>query len=150
MRRLALLATVTLLATFAGLAPSSASAAKPKGTKITLRSSDFGKILFDSHRQAIYLFDKEETKKAECYGDCAKAWPPVLTKGKPRAGKGIDKDLLGTTKRRNGRKQVTYNGHPLYFYAHEDPGQVLCHDVRSFGGLWLVMKANGDPVPGSQ
>ena len=122
-------------------------ASKPKGTKITLRDSQFGRILFNSKKQAIYLFDKEKTKKAECYGDCARAWPPVYTKAKPRAAKGVEADLLGTTKRTDGRRQVTYRGNPLYYYAHEGPEQVLCHDVDEFGGLWLVVKANGKPVP---
>jgi predicted lipoprotein with Yx(FWY)xxD motif len=131
--------------------PGGAGAARtPKGTEIRLRGSQFGKILFDSRRRAIYVFDKEKTERARCYGECARAWPPVYTRGRPRAGRGVDADLLGTTKRRDGRRQVTYHGHPLYFYAHEDPGEVLCHDVDEFGGLWLVVKANGDPVPSSR
>jgi predicted lipoprotein with Yx(FWY)xxD motif len=124
---------------------------KPKGTKIALKGSQFGKILYDSPRgQAIYLFDKETTSKPRCYGDCAKAWPPVYAKGTPRAGKGVDAGLLGTTKRSDGRKQVTYGGHPLYFYAHEGPGQVLCYDVEEFGGTWLVVKGDGEAVPSSR
>jgi hypothetical protein len=62
----------------------------------------------------------------------------------------LDRDLLGKTTRRNGKKQITYGGHPLYYYAHEGPGQVLCHDIEEFGGLWLVVKKNGDPVPSSR
>jgi predicted lipoprotein with Yx(FWY)xxD motif len=123
-----------------------AAPAQP-GTKVVLDDSQYGRILFDSQQQAIYLFDKETTKKAKCYGACAKAWPPVLAKGKPRLGKGLKQDLLGTTRRRNGKKQITYGGHPLYYYAHEGPGQVLCHDVFEFDGLWLVVRKNGDPVP---
>ena len=131
-------------------ASTAASKPKPKGTKIQLKGSQFGKILYDAPRgQAIYLFDKETTRKPRCYGDCAKAWPPVYTKDAPRAGRGIDAKLLGTTKRSDGRRQVTYGGHPLYFYAHEGPGQVLCHDVEEFGGTWLVVRASGDAVPGS-
>ena len=112
-----------------------------------LRDSEFGKMLFDSNRQAIYLFDKEDSTKPRCYGDCAAAWPPVYANGKPRLGKGLNRDLLGTVKRRDGRKQITYGGHPLYFYAHEGPGQVLCHDIYEFGGTWLVVKKSGKPAP---
>ena len=57
------------------------------------------------------------------------------------------KSLLGTVKRRGGRRQVTYAGRPLYFYAHEDPGQVLCHNVDLNGGLWWVIGRNGKPLP---
>ena len=152
MRRLALASALAVAASLAGsvAATDAMAASTPTGTKVVLRDSDFGKILFNSKRQAIYLFDKEETKKAECYGECAKVWPPVYTKARPRAGKGVDPKLLGTTKRRGGRRQVTYRGHPLYYYAHEGPGQVFCHDVFEFGGLWLAVRGNGKPVPSSR
>ncbi len=116
---------------------------KAKPTRITTDDSQFGTMLFDGGRQAIYSFDKEKTKRSKCYGSCAKAWPPVLTKGKPKAHGEADQGLLGTTKRRNGTTQVTYAGKPLYFYAHEGPGQVFCHDVKQFGGLWLVVRPDG-------
>ena len=130
----------------ATMAPAPAQPAHA-GTKIVLCDSQYGKMLFDSHRQAIYLFDRETTKKPRCYGECAAAWPPVYANGKPRLGRGLRTSLLGTTKRRGGRKQMTYGGHPLYYYAHEGPGQVLCHDIVEFGGTWLVVKRNGDPAP---
>ena len=129
--------------------PSSSAAAPAKaGTKIVLRDSDYGRMLWGADRQAIYLFDKEETTKPRCYGDCAAAWPPVFANGAPRVGKGLDADRLGTVKRRSGKKQVTYGGHALYYYAHEGPGQVLCHDIEEFGGTWLVVRKSGKPAPG--
>ncbi|MGH2838461.1 MAG: COG4315 family predicted lipoprotein [Thermoleophilaceae bacterium] len=133
------------------MAPATAKAAgtPDAGTKIVLRDSEFGKILFNADRQAIYLFDKEDSAKPRCYGDSAGAWPPVYANGKPRLAKGLDPNLLGTTKRRNGRKQITYGGHPLYYYAHEGPGQVLCHDIVEYGGTWLVVKRTGNAVPSS-
>ena len=117
------------------------------GTKLVLRESQFGRILFNADRQAIYLFDKETTRTPQCHGECAVAWPPVYANGEPRLGRGLDADKLGTVKRRNGRKQITYGGHPLYYYAHEGPGQVLCHDVFQYDGLWLVVKRSGRPAP---
>lgn len=116
------------------------------GTKITARGSDFGRMLWEGH-QAVYMFDQDGPDESSCYGACAKAWPPVLTDGKPRAGKGIDADLLGTTKRTNGKRQVTYAGRPLYTYAHEGPDEVLCHDVKLNGGYWWVLAPNGEPRP---
>jgi predicted lipoprotein with Yx(FWY)xxD motif len=116
------------------------------GTTIEVADSDYGPILFDSRDQAIYLFDKEEGSRSECYGACAEAWPPVLTEDDPRAAGGTDSKLLGTTERDDGSLQVTYAGHPLYFYAHEGPGQVLCHNVEEFGGLWLVVTPEGEAV----
>jgi predicted lipoprotein with Yx(FWY)xxD motif len=114
-----------------------------RGTRIKAISSDFGRVIADGKGEAFYLFDKEDTKKAECYGACAKVWPPVLTKGKPKAGEGVKQSLLGTTKRSNGKLQVTYAGHPLYYYVDDSPGTILCHDVAEFGGLWLVVKPDG-------
>jgi predicted lipoprotein with Yx(FWY)xxD motif len=119
---------------------------KPTGTRIKLGPSAFGEILFDANDQAIYLFDKETTSKSECYGDCAVEWPPVLTKGEPRAKGGVSQKKLGTTKRDDGTTQVTYNGHPLYFYYDEGPTEVRCHNVPGFGGLWLVLDGAGNAV----
>jgi predicted lipoprotein with Yx(FWY)xxD motif len=100
-------------------------------------------MLFDRRRQAIYIFENDPKGKTVCYGECAAAWPPVLTNGKPVAGKGVDARLLGTVRRRGGGRQVTYAGKPLYFYAHEGPGQVLCHNVNLNGGFWWVVGRDG-------
>jgi predicted lipoprotein with Yx(FWY)xxD motif len=103
-------------------------------------------MLFDRSGQAIYLFDKEATSRPECYRACATAWPPVLTHGPARATGAVRESLLGTTERTDGPSQVTYAGHPLYYYAHEDPHQVLCHNVTDFGGRWLVVTPDGLPA----
>ena len=114
-----------------------------KGTRVKVVSSDYGRVIADGKGEAFYLFDKEGSKKPRCYGACASVWPPVLTKGKPVAGSGAKQSLLGTTKRANGKLQVTYAGHPLYYYVDDSPGTILCHDVAEFGGLWLVVKPDG-------
>ncbi len=116
----------------------------PKGTAVALGDSEFGQILFDSKRQAIYIFERDEKSKSNCYGDCAEAWPPVFTEGEPRAGKGVDRSLLGTTKRRDGKLQITYADKPLYYYAHEGPGEVKCHNVNLNGGFWWVLGPDGE------
>ncbi|MGH8971441.1 MAG: COG4315 family predicted lipoprotein [Actinomycetes bacterium] len=143
----------------AGAATSSPAASSPvdsptsppteaaaTGTLVKTADSDFGTMLFDETGQAIYLFDKEKTDRAECYDACADAWPPVLTDGDPRGAGDVRSSLLGTTRRTDGSTQVTYGGHPLYFYAHEGRNQVLCHNVSEFGGLWLVVTPSGEPA----
>jgi predicted lipoprotein with Yx(FWY)xxD motif len=120
-----------------------ATPVKRTGTVIKSAKSQFGMMLFDGTGQAIYLFDKEQTTKPECYGACAEAWPPVLTKGSPTAASGTKQNLLGTTQRTDGTTQVTYGGHPLYFYAHEAKNEVKCHNIQGFGGLWLVVTPAG-------
>jgi predicted lipoprotein with Yx(FWY)xxD motif len=117
-----------------------------KGAVVRVVSSQFGRVVADRRGEALYLFDKEQGERSRCYGECAKAWPPLLAKGKPRAGGGANRGLLGTTRRRDGKRQVTYAGHPLYYYVDDSPGQILCHNVAEFGGLWLVVKPNGTAV----
>lgn len=117
------------------------------GTEIVVQNSEFGQIVMDSKKQAIYIFENDSEGKSECYGECAEAWPPVPASGEPVAGKGVNEALLGTAKRRDGELQVTYGGKPLYYYAHEDPGEVLCHNVDLNGGLWWVIGSNGERRP---
>jgi predicted lipoprotein with Yx(FWY)xxD motif len=126
-------------------APRRASAAK-RGRTIKVVRSQFGRILADGRGQAVYVFDKETSSRPECYGACAKAWPPVLAKGRPMAGRGVRAQRLGTTRRRSGKRQVTVGGKPLYYYVDDAPGRVLCHNVAEFGGLWLVVRPDGTPV----
>ncbi|HEV2888471.1 MAG TPA: hypothetical protein VGX49_16290 [Jatrophihabitans sp.] len=114
---------------------------------VTTASSQFGPVLFDGSGQAIYLFDGDKTSTPTCNGDCAGAWPPVLTTGRPVARGGVKAELLGVTTRRDGSTQATYAGKPLYFYAHEGKDVVLCHNVREFGGLWLAITRTGTPAP---
>jgi predicted lipoprotein with Yx(FWY)xxD motif len=131
----------------ASRSPTARPSGDPAGTKIiTAEHDDFGAMLYDASGQPIYLFDAEATSRPQCYGECAKAWPPVLTEGRPRAEGAVRADLLGTTSRRDGSTQITYAGHPLYFYAHEGKYQVLCHNVDEYGGTWLVVKPNGKPA----
>jgi predicted lipoprotein with Yx(FWY)xxD motif len=129
--------------------PTSSSPTTPaaEGTVITTGDSEYGVMLFDDVGQAIYLFDKESDGTPACYDDCAANWPPVLTTGAPQGSGASQTGLLGTVDRSDGSTQVTYGGHPLYYYAHEDPGQVLCHDVDDYGGTWLVVTPEGSPAP---
>lgn len=125
---------------------SDASASAAKGRLIKTVGSEYGRVVADAKGEAFYIFDKESSAKSRCYGACARAWPPVLTKGKPRAGKGAKANLLGTTKRADGKLQVTYDGQPLYYYIDDTPGNILCQNVSEFGGLWLVVSPGGAPV----
>jgi len=134
--------------------PGDRAVASAKRTKLKLIDTRFGQILADGKGFALYLFtrDQEEApptgeQKSRCYGACAKAWPVLYKRGKLRVGAGVSDDLLGTTKRRDGDRQVTYNGHPLYYYVRDDkPEQVLCQDVQEFGGRWYVVSGDGAPV----
>lgn len=117
---------------------------KADGTEIEVGDSEFGRMLFDSDDQAIYIFENDREDETVCYGQCAQDWPPVLTDGDPQAGKGVKDSLLGTVKRRGGERQVTYDGQPLYYYVDEAPGEVRCHNVDLNGGLWWVVGPDGN------
>ena len=138
---------VSVVALTASLAVAVAAPAAMAGTKISVHGSDFGRMLWGPDRQAIYVFDNDPQGESVCYGKCAKAWPPVLTEGRPKGVPGLDEDLLGTTRRKNGDRQVTYADQPLYYYAHEGRGEVLCHDVKLNGGYWWAIGPDGAPRP---
>lgn len=115
--------------------------------RIVAERSDFGRVLFDANGQAIYVFEIDDPNQSNCTSaECVEAWPPVLTEEQPSAGAGIQAELLGTIRREDGTLQVIYNGHPLYFYEHEGPGEIKCHNVNLHGGLWWVVTPGGDPV----
>jgi predicted lipoprotein with Yx(FWY)xxD motif len=114
---------------------------------LTLRATRFGRVLFDGRGRVLYAFTRDRRGgPSRCYGTCAAAWPVYFAQGTPRAGAGVKQALIGTTRRRDGRRQLTYNGWPLYYYAHEGPGEVKCQNVDQFGGLWLVVRRNGTLV----
>jgi predicted lipoprotein with Yx(FWY)xxD motif len=141
--------STTAAATTSSPSPTPGNSTPPEmtGTTITTGDSDFGQMLFDSRGQAIYIWEVEDSSKAQCYDDCAEAWPPVLTEGAPVGDGAVDADMLGTTAREDGTTQVTYNDHPLYFYAHEAPGEVKCHNIATHGGLWWVVQPDGNRAP---
>jgi predicted lipoprotein with Yx(FWY)xxD motif len=75
-------------------------------------------------------------------------WPPFETDSKPNASAGVPASALGTTKRDGGELQVTYHGHPLYYYAADasTPGKTKGEDLDQFGAGWYVLDSGGNPV----
>ena len=134
---------VLLGASAVAYASESASSMSPKPT-LKIRKSQFGPILFTTGNRALYAFlGDRRNGPSRCYGACAVAWPPYYAKGPLAAAPGVKRSLIKTIRRRGGRRQVTYNGWPLYTYVNEGPGVVKCQNVNSFGGLWLVQRASG-------
>jgi len=111
------------------------------GTKVTLHATSKGKVLATSTGRTLYLYTPDGHNKSNCTGSCSAYWPPLITKGKPLAGTGVKKALLGTAKR-GAKLQVTYNGHPLYSYVGDSaPGQVTGEGTD---GTWYVVTAAGN------
>ena len=117
------------------------------GVGVQARPSVYGKVLFDQRGFVVYGFTADSRTASRCYGACARAWPPLLVTGSAKPLGGIDRTKLGTVRRRSGARQVTYAGHPLYYYVGDrSVGQILCQNVREFGGLWLVVAPSGKLV----
>jgi len=124
-----------------------AGAAKTGATKVALAASPLGHILVDSKGITLYDFAKDKGGMSACYGACAALWPPLTTGAKPIAGPGVHASLLGTTKRNDGKLEVTYDGHPLYYYVSDrKPGETTGQGLNQFGAPWWVLSAAGKEI----
>lgn len=144
-----LLSALVVPAMFASVAAAVAfaSGTKSSATTVAVAKSRLGRILVDSRGITLYDFVKDKRGASSCYGACAALWPPLITKGKPHAGHGVRVSLLGTTKRRDGKLEVTYNHHPLYYFVTDrKPGQTTGQGVNQFGGPWWVLSPAGKEI----
>ena len=124
-----------------------AGGAKTAGAKVAIGKTSLGRILVDGKGITLYDFAKDKGTTSTCYGACAALWPPLVTKGKPVAGPGVRASLLGTTKRTDGKLEVTYGGHPLYYFVTDrNPGQTTGQGVNQFGAPWWVISAAGKEI----
>lgn len=95
----------------------------------------------------VYMFVADHGDTSACYAACAAAWPPVLTSGSPKAEGGVSAAKLGTITRSEGAKQVTYAGHPLYYYTPDSTeSDITGQGINSFGALWYVLSPGGQVV----
>ena len=117
------------------------------GSTVKLASSNLGRILVDGSGRTLYLFEADTSGKSTCAGACATTWPP-LTAGSPTAGSGVDGGALATTRRADGSQQVTYHGHPLYYYDGDgsSAGSAKGEGLNTFGGKWYVVDGTGNAV----
>ena len=131
-------------ATAAAVTHQSSTSSSATAGRVTLHKTKIGNVLATSSGRTLYLFMKDKNGKSSCYGQCAGYWPPLMKKGKLSAGAGVKAGLLGTTKRKNGKLQVTYKGHPLYLFSLDHgSGQVAGQRQNFFGGKWFAVSASG-------
>jgi predicted lipoprotein with Yx(FWY)xxD motif len=124
-----------------------AGPAKTSSATVSVSQSKLGRVLVDRRGHSLYLFQKEKRGTSSCYGTCATYWPPLIVSGKPRAGAGAKASLLGRTKRKDGRWQVTYNRHPLYtFFEDMKRGQTNGEGLDDFGAEWDLVSPAGAKV----
>jgi len=140
--RLASVAAVLGVLAITGAALAMTPAASQVKTK---KTSALGTLLVDGKKgKTLYLFEKDKSGKSSCYASCAANWPPFLTTGKPKAGPGVKAALLSTTKRKDGKLQVTYNKHPLYWFKFDSKaGQAKGENIHAFGADWYVISPKG-------
>jgi predicted lipoprotein with Yx(FWY)xxD motif len=131
---------------------TAASSAPPKtasgqAATVGISNTGIGQILVDSQGRSLYLFKADQGTKSACTGACAGAWPPLLVKGKPTLGSGINASLVGTATRPEGTTQLTYNGHPLYLFVKDmKAGETNGQGVSAFGAAWFALNAAGNQV----
>ena len=138
----------------AAAAPSSAAASSSASgsgsTVITTASSSAGTFLTDGSGRAVYLWVKDTGDTSACTGACAGAWPPVTATGTVTASGSAKASDLGTITRSDGTKQVTYDGHPLYYYAGDSgSGMASGQGSDSFGAKWWLVSPSGSDVTAS-
>jgi predicted lipoprotein with Yx(FWY)xxD motif len=121
-----------------------------RAATVGVANSGSGKILVNSRGRTLYLFKKDIGTKSECAGACARNWPPLRASGKATVGSGAKVSLVGTAKRPDGSRQVTYNGHLLYLFSGDSSaGQTSGQGVSAFGGLWYVLSPAGNQITAS-
>jgi predicted lipoprotein with Yx(FWY)xxD motif len=143
MRKSTLTAIVAVIT--AGVLATAAFAATSNPT-VSLRKTAVGRVLVGPHGRTVYLFTADKGSKSTCYGQCAGVWPPLIA-AKPTTGAGLSASKLGTTKRKDGKLQVTYGGHPLYYFAPDKKaGDIHGQGVVHFGGAWWVVSSAGAKI----
>ena len=147
MRHLKTPAIILVALVTAAMFAVAASGSSSSGTVVKTGQSSLGRILVDAHGKTLYLWAHDKGHKSTCYGDCAEYWPPLITRGTPLTRGGARAGLIGTTRRRDGHLQVTYAGHPLYYFVQDTrAGQTKGEGLTGFGGRWDPLSAAGRAV----
>ncbi|MCX4680303.1 hypothetical protein OG413_34370 [Streptomyces sp. NBC_01433] len=133
----------------ASLAASASTSTSAAAGTVATATGSLGTFLVDGAGRTLYLFEADTSTKSTCTGTCAAAWPPLTVTAEPVAGKGAKADLLGTTTRGDGKKEVTYNGHPLYYFGGDTKaGETNGQGSTAFGAAWYVLDASGKKITG--
>jgi len=128
-------------------ASTTSSAAAATGVTIKTAKDSAGTYLAGPNGHALYLWVADSGGKSACSGACAHAWPPLVTKGNPSAGSGVNASDLGTIMRSDGTEQVTYKGHPLYYFiADTSAGSTRGQGSEGFGAKWCLIAPSGTAI----
>ena len=113
---------------------------------VSTTHTGLGRVITNGGGHTLYLFEKDKRGHSACSGICATYWPPLLANGKTVAT-GVNKSLLGTIRRADGKKQVTIAGHPVYLFSGDSKrGQTNGEGLTDFGASWYALSPNGKKI----
>lgn len=142
-----LLAAALLLGMIATLIASGHGSAATMNPQVKVSTTKYGKILVDAKGRTLYMLTADKHGKSSCYGQCASFWPPMIASSSHITATGLNASLLRTTRRSDGKLQVSYNGHPLYRFLKDTKArQTNGQGLNAFGGLWWVLSPAGTPI----
>ena len=147
-------AAAIALAIGGGIVASQSGGGKPaansspvSGATVQTRNTGLGNILVDSKGRTVYLFTKDMGNSATCTGTCLSYWPPVQANGNLQVGGGASATQLATITTPGGGHQLSYAGHPLYYFVGDHKaGDTSGEALDQFGGLWYALAPNGSAV----
>ena len=129
--------------------PSAGTATAASAATLGVRKTGIGQVLVNSAGHTLYLFEKDQNGRSAYSGACVGFWPPLISKGQPKALQGLNQSLVGTTTRSDGTQQVTYAGHPVYLFALDtQAGQTKGEGLTDFGGSWDALSPAGAKIEG--
>jgi len=132
-----------------GYGATAQPAPKPATSKaaVGVRTTALGKLLVDANGRSLYLFEGDKPNQSNCAGACATSWPPLTSAKTPAGAAGVQAARLGTITAAGGKRQVTYNGHPLYLYAgDQQAGDTAGEGLNDFGAEWDVLSPSGSKI----
>jgi predicted lipoprotein with Yx(FWY)xxD motif len=131
----------------ASSAPVSAAPLGNSGVTVSTHTGAYGTYLSDGSGHALYMFEPDKNGTSTCYGECAHFWPPLTSTGAATASGGATQSMLGTTKRTDGKTQITYAGHPLYTFSQDKAaGDTKGQGLNLSGGQWYLLSTNGTSI----
>ena len=127
--------------------PASVSPSPSGIARLATSNTRYGRIIVDGSGRTLYLFDIDPELTPKCYDACALAWPPLLANSAAASDPLLNDGLIAVSQRTDGSSQLTYNGHPLYYYVGDrSPGEIKCQAVIEFGGGWYVVDPRGNKI----
>jgi predicted lipoprotein with Yx(FWY)xxD motif len=130
-----------------GSSSATGSASSASSVTVKTQNGPLGSVLADGSGRALYLFAADTGSTSTCFGACAAAWPPLTANGSVSATGDAASSDVATITRSDGTKQVTYAGHPLYYFAGDSgAGQTNGQGINGFGARWWLVAPSGQKI----